>query len=106
MAHSIEELAEAALLEMDEATRQWAAEVAELLGSVSRRPSEGLASSVVVPLDLVNELLAQAGCARTGVVAYRLIDGVPSCMWCELADLAAGRCRRHQAVELLGGDGE
>jgi hypothetical protein len=35
MVQTIEELAEAALLEMDEATRQWAGEIADLLASVA-----------------------------------------------------------------------
>lgn len=92
MAQSIEELAEAALLEMDEATRQWAAEIGDLLGSVFPRPTEGPSPSVVVPRDLVNRLLAQHGCAMVGLQVASLrptgSEDRPACMWCELATLA------------------
>lgn len=97
MAHSIEELAEAALLEMDEATRQWAADISKLLGSVSAPTAEGLSPSVEVPRDLVNRLLAQHGCAMVGLQVASLrptgSGDRPACMWCELAMVVGEQSR-------------
>lgn len=103
MAQSIEELAEAALLEMDEATRQWAGEIADLLATVAGSAGAAVpgvrgepTGQVLVPRDLVNRLLAQHGCAMVGLQVASLrpaaTEDRPACMWCELAVLVREQC--------------
>lgn len=78
MAHSIEELAEAALLEMDEATRQWAGEISDLLASVAgpADPAPGgvEAPAAVPPSGPVGPMWSDEGRANAEVI-YRWVHG-------------------------------
>lgn len=78
MAQTIEELAEAALLEMDEATRQWAGEIADLLASVAgpadSAPGAAEAQAAVPPSGPGGPMWSDEGRANAEVI-YRWVHG-------------------------------